>query len=83
MLGQRKTGISCSQIGGKRHELCFMEATGGMRRKKFTLWLTLSFFILIGMTKARQHLVYDVDIYFLANISWNLLTVNWLIGRIV
>lgn len=23
VLGQRKTGISCSQIGGKRHELCF------------------------------------------------------------
>lgn len=61
VLGQRKTGISCSQIGGKRHKLCFMEATGGLRRKKFTLWLTLSFFILIGMTKARQNLVYDVE----------------------
>lgn len=23
VLEQRKTGISCSQIGGKRHELCF------------------------------------------------------------
>lgn len=61
----------------------FVEATGGLRRKKFTLKLTLSSLVLTGMTKARQHLVYDDDIYFLANISWNLLTVNWLIGRIV